>query len=249
MSDYKNCEGGLLCETDSPFYDVGTLASALVSIQAQILGDVNRFHNKPKPCQRIIVDSVNIALSIVCAKDSNFVQGLYSKKIEGDSGNHTQEFSCNSFTSGQFYPFEKGGPVISSVQVVLLDADRNVVHTLTSSEFSASQSGIDILQDLNYPDAIYLRFSYDYDSAQSCEYDFLSEFKGPKSLFFKGSNQHGEKGKFDIHIYKASFSPITQLDLISQGNFFIINLNGVVEKDYTREDQDWLGGYFKTMRG
>lgn len=245
---------GLVCGMDGPLRKLGNIESATINISSQILGTENRFHTENKTCTRVAIQNVDIALTLLCSKDMNLRQGLYSSKYEGEAAeDYVQDFQLcdeDSLEECNFFKFEKFGIDLNSVTVVILDEDNEVLATLVEeTDFTVSDHGITILQDLFYTGQVSMRVTYDYDDTSVQEFDFLTQFQGHKYLYFKGTNYNDgtSTNAVGVEIYRALFNPVSQLDLISNGNYFVINLIGRIEKDYSKEE-DNLGSYFKLRR-
>lgn len=250
---------GLVCATDAPLKKMGNVESATISVSSQILGMENRFHyQNNKPCARVAIQSVDIAMTIKCTKTENMNLGLFSKNHVGDwTVGFRQDFTiCDNTVLRQcnFFLFKKSGVVTGSVLVRVYDEDDNLLETLAVDlDYSISHHGIELLRDLNIADAQSLRITYNYDNRSEMgveEFDFLTEFQGHKFIYFKGTNfAEGEDDEpFGVEIYRVLFNPISQIDLISQGDYFVINLVGRIELDFEKADQG-LGGYYKIRRG
>jgi hypothetical protein len=246
--------GGIVCGIVSPLKKIGNIQSAVVTIQSEVLGKENKYNsNGINPCSRIQVNSVSIALSIVCPKTKNMELALQSKEFEPTSlVGYVQEYTlCDSASKdeGNLFVFEKSGVNLGTVVVQLLNISNVVVATLVlGTNYSVSAHGIELLTPIVTVGAIYLRVTYSYDEENFNEFNFLSEFKGPKYLYFKGTNfGDSEENPLGVEFHKVLFSPVSQLDLISQGNYFVLNLVGQIEKEFVNSDLG-LGGYFKLRR-
>lgn len=251
--------GGLVCASDKPLKKMGNIESATISISSQILGSENRHNNNNnKPCTRIAIQGVDISLTLLCTKNLNMKLATQSKDHVGDfMVGYAQEFTICSQDDLQecnFFKFNKSG-FAGSLVVLLLDEDSETLETLTLDiDYSVSQHGIELLHEIINADAKFIRLTYNYDDRAEQglqQFNFLSEFQGHKYLYFKGTNFAeglGEEDPFSIEIYRVLFNPVSQLDLISNGSYFVINLVGRIEKHFENED-DGLGGYFKIRRG
>lgn len=248
---------GLVCGFEQPLKKMGNIEGATISISSQILGTENKFHYmNNNPCSRVAIQSVDISLTISCTKKDNMKLGLLAKEFVSDSleGYVQEVLICNGNTMGadNFFMFKKSGVDLESVVASVFDADSELLYNLIEGEdYAVSPHGITLLDDVIVPDAQYFRITYDYNEAGTEEFDFLSEFNGHKFLYFKGTNYADDdnlESPFGVEIYRVLFNPISQFDLISQGNYFVINLVGRVERDYTKTEEG-LGGYFKIKRG
>lgn len=259
----SNCSAtsSLICATEKPLKKMGNIEGATISISSQILGTENQFHyQNNKPCTRVSVQSVDLSLTLLCTKKDNMNLGFLSKDHVGDfMVGFTQEFTvCDPTIMREcnFFMFTKSGVVLSSVSVNVYDEDSELIEPLTLGlDYSITTHGIELIRDINIEDARFIRIVYNYDDRSDTqpidEFDFLSEFNGHKFLYFKGTNYgdlDNQEDPFGVEIYRVLFNPISQFDLISQGNYFVINLVGRIERDYTKVDED-LGGYFKIRRG
>lgn len=238
---------------------MGNIESASISISSQILGSENRYNQNNKPCTRIAIQSVDIALTLLCTKTDNLNLGLMSKTHVGDwLDGYTQEYiicSAKDVQECNLFKFDKGGFVSGSQVVQLLDAESNVTDLLVLGvDYSVTPHGIELLKDILLTNQKYLRITYNYDDRPEQgldEFNFLSEFQGHKYLYFKGTNYAEgieSDDPFSVEIYRVLFNPVSQLDLISNGSYFVINLAGRIEKHFENEE-DGLGGYFKIKRG
>lgn len=249
----------LVCANETPLKKMGNIESASISITSQILGTENRFH-KNKPCSRMAIQSAELSLTVRCTSLENMNLALYSKNHEGDFlVGYTQDFLvCDEsvLRKCNFFLFHKNGVNLSTVIVTVYDEDDNLLETVNASNYDLTPHGIELLNDLNIVGARTLRIQYSYDDRQEInpslnEFDFLSEFKGHKYLYFKGTNYADgveNEDPFGVEIYRVLFNPISQIDLISQGSYFVINLVGRIEKDFAKADNGF-GGYYKIRRG
>ncbi len=247
--------GGLVCGIEAPLRKMGNIQTATITIQSEVVGSENRYNaSGVKPCSRVSVSQVVLSLSLLCSKTDNMNLSLQSETFEPDpTVGYIQEFTlCDSsaLAKGNFFVFEKSGVVQGSLVATILDPGPATIATLTEgTDFIFTPHGIELLQDLVIAGAAYLRLTYTYDDTGLDEFNFLSEFQGPRYLYFKGTNYgDGDEAPLGVEIYKVLFSPLSQLDLISQGNYFLLNLTGQIEIDYAKKDLG-LGGYFKLRRG
>lgn len=257
MADSKaacSSTGGLVCGADGPLKKIGNVQSATINIQSEVLGKENKYNSSAiNPCSRIQVSSVSIAISLLCSKNKNMSLGLQSSSlIPNPTVGYVQEYTiCDeeALFAGNLFVFEKSGVDLSSVVVQLLDEDSIVTDTMVlDTDYSVSAHGVELLQGFGLLTNVYLRITYDFDDTLFNEYNFLSEFKGHKYLYFKGTNfGESEEEPFGVEIHRVLFSPVSQLDLISQGNYFVLNLVGQIEKYFDNADLG-LGGYFKIKR-
>lgn len=246
--------GGLVCGIEAPLRKMGNIQSAVINIQSDIQGAENKYNSEgTNPCARIGFVNATITLSLLCSKQENLKLSLQSKSfVPSPTSGYVQEFKlCDalSFQTGNLFLYEKSGVDTATSVVQVLDVSNVVIQTLVKNvDYSETPHGIELLQDITTVGAVYLRITYDYDDTEFDEFNFLSEFKGPKYLYFKGTNFEDEdEMPFGVEIYRVYFTPVSQLDLISQGNYFVLNLTGQIEKSFDNEDLG-LGGYFKLRR-
>lgn len=260
-SSVCDATSGLVCGKDQPLKKIGNVEGATISISSQILGTENKFHYQTnKPCARVSIQSVDISIAISCTKKDNMNLGFLSKDYVGDFlVGYTQDFTIcdeSSLDECNLFVFKKNGVDLSSVVAAVYDSESELLYTLVlGTDYSVTSHGIELLRDVVIAEAQYLRITYNYDDRPEFrsvqEFDFLSEFKGHKFLYFKGTNYgdaEEEEDPFGVEIYRVLFNPVSQFDLISQGNYFLINLVGRIERDHSKADED-LGGYFKIRRG
>jgi len=258
MSEVKSeCEStsGLVCGIEAPLKKMGNIQSASIIIQSEILGKENRYNQTNiKPATRLQVQNVALNLSVLCSKTRNMEVAMQSAPFtSGSAVGFVQEYLlCDglALSEGNFFVFKNNGTVITDLLVQVLDVDGNLIEALVlDTDFSFSSQGIELLRNRVIAGAVYLRITSNYNNTGLDEFNFLSEFKGPKYLYFKGTNYgEGEEEPLGVEIYKVLFSPVSQLDLISQGNYFLLNLTGQIELDYANQDLN-LGGYFRLRRG
>ena len=250
---------GLVCGVDAPLKKMGNIESATITVSSQILGTENEFHYKNnKSCTRVDVQSVDIAMTIKCTKKNNMNLAMFSKDHVGDFAiGFRQDFTVCDVTvlrECNFFLFKKGGVILSSVVVGVYDEDNNLLQPLTLDvDYSITPHGIELIQDINVLNVQSLCITYNYDNRSEQgleEFDFLTEFQGHKFIYFRGTNfAEGEEVEpFGVEIYRVLFNPISQIDLISQGDYFVINLIGRIELDFDKIN-DGLGGYYKIRRG
>lgn len=247
------CNETLICGGETPLKKMGNIESASINISSQVLGRENRFHANKKSCSRIAIQSVDLALTLLCPKDLNMKQALLSQDYVGDEGaDFVQEFTLcdnNSMNECNFFKFKKLGVDQDSLTVLVLNGDSETLATLEEGlDFIFNEHGIEMLRNVFFTGQTFLRLTYNYNDTLAQEYNFLTEFTGYKYLYFKGTN-YGEdqNSPFGVDIYKVLFNPVSQLDLISQGSYFVINLTGRIEKDFSKQEDD-LDSYFKIRR-
>ncbi len=244
---------GLICGGESPLKKIGNIDTASITISSTILGAENRYLPLKDPESRIAIQSIGLNLTLLCPKNINMKQGLFSLDYEGDEVlDFVQEFTlCNSeaLSECNFFKFSHFGVDKESLVLLVLDEDSEVLATLEEGvDYIVNDHGVEILRDLFYTGQTFLRFVYDYNDTGAQEYGFLDQFKGYKYLYFKGTNYGDDSNSpFGVEIYKVLFNPVSQLDLISQGSYFVINLTGIIEKDFKREEE-LLDTYFKIRR-
>lgn len=238
MSDWKfSCEEGTpdeLCSIPAGFKKLGNVGSCAVQIASQILGKENEFNPLTDTSARTMVEGVNITLTLMCASKENLYRALYGVKLEPDSGTHSAEYCFETLEECDFFPFQKMEADLEAVTVTLRDIDGDLAATLVEgTDYTLSVSGVEILRsDIDLNGGVSLVITYDYDNATTHEINFLSEYQGYKSVYFKGTNfDDGSGAMFDAHFNKVLFAPIGDFDLITGDEFFTITLNGSVEKD------------------
>lgn len=232
----SDCVGGLseiLCDSQpTPYRKVGNVSSALVNINARVLGKENKYNKLEEICSRVLVEGISLSINFNCASSKNLYQALFSEQIAEDSGTNTKDFCISELTEGMFFPFAKIGASSTGLQVLLRDVDGDLVKTLVeNTDFFFSVSGIEIIQDIDILTATSLRLYYNYNTVGFHEMDFLNKFIGYKSVYFKGANYNDDSlGQFDCEFHKVLFTPINSFDLISRDEFFTLNLSASVEK-------------------
>lgn len=233
----KTCPPGTvdpLCSLPKPFKKLGNVSSCAIANQVEVLGKENQFNPIDSTCARVSIQGVNITLTLNCASKENLYRALYGIKIVPDAGTHTKEYCITSLSECDFFPFEKHEVDLDAVSVVLRLANGSVLSTLVKNvDYSLSVSGIEILRsDINIAGAVSVSLTYDYDNANSFEVNYLSQYQGYKTLYFKGTNYaDGSEAMFDAYFHKVLFAPIGEFDLITADEFFTITLTGSVEKD------------------
>lgn len=229
------CEGGLpeiLCEVQSPFKKVGNVSSCLVEIQSQVIGKQNKYNKSSSLCARTQVTGVNLTITFNCASKENLYRALHADAPAVSTGSETQEFCVTTLSECDFFPFSRKVPTQATLVVDVLDAMGSVLETLEDEvDFIYSRSGIEIIADLDIPDASVLRMVYDYNTAGFFDIDFLSKYSGYKTVYFKGSNYDaGGDGMFDAIFHKVLFAPVNQFDLITKDEFLTLTLSGSVDE-------------------
>lgn len=236
ISDWKrSCEVGLpeeLCSIPAGFKKVGNVSSCAVNVITQVLGKENEY-NLAEPSSRVLVEGVNIQIVFECASKSNLYRALYATKLEADSGTHVKEYCFDTLEECDFFPFERHEADLTDVEVELRDIEGDVTYTLIlGTDYKLSRSGVELLKDMAPGDGVTLVITYDYNTATNYKIDFLSEYQGYKSVYFKGTNfDDGTEAMFDAHFNKVLFAPLGEFDLITGDEFFRITLTGSVEKD------------------
>lgn len=242
ISDWSSdCIGGLaeiICVTPpSAFRKVGNVSTATVNIRSNVMGTQNKFIRTADDCARIAIEGISLDITFTCASAKNLYLALFGDTKVPDTGSDTKDFCISELTDCNFFPFEKVGATVTGLQVLLINSTGDLVETLVlDTDFSFSQSGVQILQDIDIVDAKTLRLNYTYDNDGFNEINFLGKQIGFKSLYFKGANFNSDNHtQFDFEFYKVLFTPISQFDLISRDSFFTLSLSGRVEKDYSKD--------------
>lgn len=228
-----NCNDSIpdiICSKPYPFIKLGNISSAMVEIQASVIGKENEF-NPVSPDSRVEILGVNMMLSLNCISKKNLARALFSSIEESESASHVQEYCIDSLDSCMFFAFNKKG--VSSVEVFLKDNSDNVIGSLVQdTDFVFNSSGIQIIRDdIDLLGATTLRIQYDYDNTNYIDFEFNNSSQKYKELYFKGTN-YGDSSEslFDANFYRVIFSSLNQFDLITRDEFFTINLAGSVEK-------------------
>lgn len=259
----SNCDqtSGLVCGIEKPLKKVGNVEGATITISSQILGTENKFHYKNNNnCARVSIQSVDISLAIKCTSIENMNLALLSKNHVGDfMVGYVQDFIVCDITTLRacnFFLFKKSGVILGSITVRLYDEFDVLIQPLTEDvDYVVNPHGVEMIKDIMAAGVQKIRITYNYDDRAEAEkiseFNFLSEFQGHKFLYFKGTNYadgQEDEDPFGVEIYRVLFNPVSQIDLISQGNYFLINLVGKIEQDHDKTE-DGLGGYFKIKRG
>lgn len=233
----SDCVGGLseiLCDSQpTPYRKVGNVSTAVVNIQAEVLGKENKYNKLEEICSRVLVEGISLNINFNCSSSKNLRQALFSEAPAADSGTNTKDFCIEELTHGMFFPFAKVGASETGLQVLLRDVDGDLVKELEINvDYVYSVSGIEIIQEsIDIEDATSLRLYYNYNNAGFHEMDFLNKYIGYKSVYFKGSNYNDDSlGQFDCEFHKVLFTPINSFDLISRDEFFTLSLTASVEK-------------------
>lgn len=235
IADAESCDmGDLFCDTvGSGMRKLGNVLSCRIENIVEIIGTENEFIKTDDICNRISVMSSSIFLSLGCASKENFLLALGDEAVQSESNPKTDKFCVSEFKKCTFFPFSKKGALLTSedIEVDVLDVDGQVLETLVYDEdFKASKSGIELLKDLEITGGFELKVRYDYNSAEFTEINFAKVLQGHKSLYFKGVNYSNGEGLFDAEFKRVLFKPSAGFDLISQGDFFTLELDGIVEK-------------------
>lgn len=238
ISDWKmQCppEGGdLLCAIPNGYKKLGNVSSCSIDNNVQVLGTENEFNPLSDASARVMIDGVEVTIVLNCASKDNLYRALYGIAPEPDEGTHTVAYCFDTLESCDFFPFQKHEADTETVVVTLKDIAGLISKVLiVDIDYSVSVSGIEIINDeIVLGDGVTLNITYDYDNVDSHEINFVSQYQGYKSLYFKGSNfDGGGEAMFDAIFYKVLFSPIGEFDLITGDDFFTITLKGSVEKD------------------
>lgn len=247
ISDWKaHCPpGGVdpFCAIPNGYKKLGNVSSCSIDNNVQVLGTENEFNPLSDASARVMIDGVDITIVLNCASKENLYRALYGIKVAADDSTHTVAYCFDTLESCDLFPFQKHEADIETVVVTLKDIGGLVVKTLTEdTDYSVSVSGIEIINDsIALAGGVTLNITYDYDNADSYEIDFVSQYQGYKSLYFKGTNfDGGDEAMFDAIFYKVLFGPIGDFDLITGDDFFTITLKGTVEKD--------LGSWYKITK-
>jgi hypothetical protein len=144
-------------------------------------------------------------------------------------------FGVDSFLNDNAYP-DKARLGINSV-----DLNLNV-------DYEISANKVKFLKDITETYS-YLEIDYNFDESNFYELSALQNFKTTFNVLFKGVNYAESEAEtpFDVELYKVRFNFLSSLDLISDGNFLNLSLQGRVEKDLSR-DCKGLDSYFKIKK-
>lgn len=227
------CE--IMCDPpQSVFKKVGNVESCAVDITATILGKENKYNPLFETEARTMVEGVNLTITMTCASKENLYRALYSIEPEADSGEQTDTACVHSLDECDFFKFSKMKANPASVVVYLTNIYGAQVGAdlIENTDFKVTSSGIEILRsDIVMTNVENLVMVYEYDNAGYFDVDFLTQFQGYKTLFFKGTNYADDTALFDATFHKVLFAPMNQFDLISGEGFFTITLTGSVEYD------------------
>lgn len=248
LSKYVDpCSGfyDLSCNEGLVYNDLGNVQQATVTINSSVLGVDSHLNSTVDLHKtRLLINSVDLNLNVTCSKDQNLIKFLGLDKSLLNLGNETKRFSCSIDCCSVL--FLKKNP--SNVVVTLKDEDGADVRVLDLNiDYELGIDFVKFLKDLT-DDYSYLEISYDYDESSLYDLSALKNFNTVYSVMFKGVN-YAEDGneQVDVELYKVRFSFLSSLDLISDGNFLNLSLQGRVEKDLSREckGQD---AYFKIKK-
>lgn len=221
------------------YKNIGNVLSGTIDVSAEVIGTENKFNFKNiDDCSRVAIDQVNLSLILGNINKENLYRALFSSEMQQDFlDGYAQEFKCISDIGVcDFFNFEKSGVDLDSIVVTLRNGSGDVVSTLVlDQDYIVTPSGVEIISDdIDAEGAPVLRLTYDYNNNGWGEFDFGSNFIGPKSLFFRNSYIEEEKNSFDIEIFKIRFSPTSAFEIINEDSFLTIEVAGRIEKDHTR---------------
>lgn len=235
LADSESCElGDLFCDTvGSGMRKLGNVLSCRIENLVEIVGLENEFLKTDDVCNRISIISSRMFLSLGCASKENLLLSLGDEKVDSESNPKTDKFCVTEFKKCTFFPFSSKGVLLGeeNIEVDILDVNGESLETLVYGEdYEASKSGIQLLKDLEIDGGVELSVRYDYNNAEFTEMSFAKVLQGHKSLYFKGVNYSNGEGLFDAEFKRVLFKPINGFDLINQGDFFTLELEGIVEK-------------------
>lgn len=229
------CSGfdDLSCNSEDIFYKLGNLSQASLTVNSSLLGTESILNHTSYPLKaRHIINSVNLNLNVSCSKDKNLIRFLGMEQGELNAGNEVLRFICPISQCSVL--FLKKNPTVNSI--TLKDALGVTVRVLTEGvDYSVSLDSVEFLIDI-VDDYSYLEVDYDFDETDYQTLKAHQDFNLGYRVLFKGVNYaEGIKESFDVDIYKVRFQFLSSLDLISDGNFLNLSLQGRVEKDLSRD--------------
>lgn len=227
LSDIVCMDGG------KPLRKIGNVLSCAINNLVEVIGAENEYLKPDDNCPRIAILSSNITLTIGCASKDNLIWALSGEKKAVESGSKRDLFCFDEIKSCLLFPFSKKSAALDTVVVSLLDSEGETVETLVSGvDYKLSKSGVETLRDISVAGAVELLVEYDFDTTGFFEIEFAKAIQKHKALYFKGTNYSEGEGMFDATFYRVLFPPMSSFDLISQGDFFTITLEGIVEKKH-----------------
>lgn len=230
----EQCTEGLPTECNtmgSSFKKIGNISSCLVEVIGEVIGTENEFNKAPAD-SRVLIERVNISLSILCSSTKNLIWALLSETQEDETAmGHVQDFCITEDLSEcDFYPFDFKGVDAGSVAVYLKTDDVVDSTLVEGTDYEVSGSGVSILHDIAIGSSNTLRIAFTYTNASFPSIKFNTKLAKYREIYFKGVNYgEGNESLFDARFYRVLLAPVNQLDLITRDEFMTLNLTGVVE--------------------
>lgn len=227
-------------ETSLNYRKVGNTSSIQVQINSLIIGRENKF-NKVDPSSRVSVSGVNLSLVVNCANKLNLLQSLYAVTNTLEDDTKTEHFCVCSEIKEDKFLLLKYTPIRESAIVTLRDPLGNELMILEEGEdFLLSGNKIEIIKD-NGSDGDVIAIEYLVDNSKIYEAKFFSAIPSYKDVRFIGKNYATDSDEtYDIRFFRVLFQPIASLEFISNGDFFNLPLESVVEES--------RNGYFKMTK-
>lgn len=233
------------CNEDQALFCLGNVAQATLTINSTQLGsDTYNNHVLTPQKTKLSINSVNLNMSVTCSSDKNLIEflGLDVKNLE--SGTELKRYSC-TLKKGEVLIFKKNP---TDLTLTLRSSDGSSVRVLTEDiDYILNNEIVTLIQDIsdNYS---YLEASYSFDESSNYDLFGLENFSNTYRIMFRGVNYaDGVEKDFDVEIYKCRLSFLPSLDLISDGSFLNLSLQGRVERDLSRECQG-KDAYFKISK-
>jgi len=250
IGDYVDpCDG--LAPLGCPPPKVIYILTANIEIDYDVFGRQNKYHQKYNECARSQIANISLSLTIGCSDNENLSDFLLSQTTEGVLGSEEEVFY--NFCHGQvdecrFISLNKTNIVQGTLVLGLYDSDGALIRLLVDgTDYTYEDRMIQFLLPINDVNAERLLINYDYNDTSLQTIDALKADNKPKSLIFRGTNfADGESSIVDVEIYKFSHTPSSDFEIIQDGSFLTLTLQGTIDKFYAGSGEDC---YFKITKG
>lgn len=206
------------------FRKIGNTSSFQVSIDSVVIGKENTF-NRVKATNRTAIRAVSLSMTIETASRENLLFAFDAIQDEITKESIDERF-C--FDASQEYIILSYAPINDSLLLLGKDSFGNIVQVFSEGfDFKRNGSLIDL--DIVDPDVKTITASYDFNNTNIFSFKLKDNNKRYKEIFFKGFNIV-DNSPVELKFYRTLFNNISSFEIMSNGQFFNLPLNAVVEE-------------------
>lgn len=255
LGEYQDPCSGLApfgCPPPKATYrNIGNVESASISVDYEVFGSENKYHQHYDDCARAQVIDVTLDVLIGCSDNLNIQDFLFSQSANGMSGSKIEDFYC--FNDGIIadcttFKLEKTNVDVQTLIINLIDENGDPIRALVEgTEYEYKDRMVVLLQEINEPAASKVRFSYSYDDSALLLIDALKQNNTVKTIVFRGANYaEGEDSIVDVEIFKFRHGAADSFEIIQDGSFLNLRLQGTIERFYDGSSEEC---FFRIIKG